>query len=883
MSWFKVKNFVRFYLIAFFASFFFLCFTFLAFWEVYERVNERNENLFRFRAGNAKAAIEKRIYDYIQILKGSQGLFAASDSVNHQEYKNYIDNLEVDVNYPGILGIGFAPYIENEELEPFERKVRKEKYADFNVWPDGKRLFYTPILFLEPLNFRNSRAIGFDMFSDSVRREAMEKAMDTGKPALTGIVKLVQETNVGVQNGFLLYLPVYDKSTKVPETTEERRASLTGFTYSPFRVNDLMNGILGRQYQELDIEIYDGSQINENTLLFDRYPERSYGSEERLSTLYSIQLGGRTWQIFLSAGPDFGYETSFPWFILAGGMVVSILIFMIMYSVANFRKSNYLNQLITDNATPALLILDSKGYCTFANPAAEVLTGYTYGEMHNHLLHNLFHSKKPDGRVYPINDCPIVRALQTKNSLFKHEDVFVKKSGEFFDVSLNTQPIYESGKVVAHLMEVRDITQEKKAEAAAKEKNRNLQTLNHIGKNLSAELDLKKLLQLVTDSCTELTGAEFGAFFYNQKNQMGEPVRLYTLSGENIDSFPDFLLPEKTAVFSTFLTGKQALRFADISKDPQFGNHNPFNKKPESRLPVKSFLSVPVILRSGEVSGALFFGHTQAGIFTVGSEEIVKGIASQAAVAIDNSQLFEAMNANNKELIRINNDLDNFVYTASHDLKAPVLNIEGLINALALVLKKNDPEKAEKIIQMMALSVTKFKDTIESLTEVSKINKNLDAEAEPLILSELLEDVKFSIQDMIKESGTIIEDHIQCQELIFSKPNMKSLLLNLLTNSIKYSSPDRPPVVKTGCTKEDGKFIITVSDNGLGIPENQLPKIFTMFRRYHSHVEGTGVGLYLVKRIAENYGGSVEVESVVDRGTTFTIKLPELQSGDFTR
>lgn len=841
-------------------------------------MQERNKNLFEFRSQTAVSAIEKRMHDYIQILKGAQGMYQVSDSISLQEWKNYVEKLEVDQNYPGIQGIGFASFFPEKKLKSFERRVRLTEYPDFKVWPEGDRPYYSSILFLEPLDFRNKRALGFDMMSDSVRRKAMERARDTGRPALSGMVKLVQEIEIGVQNGFLLYLPIYNKNVTEPLNVHERRAALAGFAYCPFRVNDLMQGVLGNRFNELDIEIYDGNELSESSLLFDKDTVRSYQSSSgALSQLTQIQVAGHSWQILTAALPGFGYETSFPWFILGGGILISGLIFMIMYSVANIQKSHYLNQLITDNASPSLFIIDKADYCTFMNPAAELLTGYTFEQIQEQKLHNILHRYHPDGAPYSAEECPIVHAFRTGGTLFKHEDVFFKKNGEPFYVSLNAQPIYEKGKVVAHLMEVRDISQEKEAEAALKEKNRNLETLNNVGKSLSAELELKKLLQLVTDSCTELTQAEFGAFFYNHENDHSDAFMLYTLSGADREAFSKFPLPRKTKVFAPTFGGKSIVRSNDITKDPRFGQNPPYKGMPQGHLPVKSYLAVPVVSRSGEAIGGLFFGHSKPAIFTNGAEEVVKGIAAQAAVAIDNSRLFETLNTKNTELVRINSDLDNFVYTASHDLKAPVLNIEGLILALNNALKQNDQDKIKKIIHMVELSVGKFKETISSLTDVSKINKNLDEELEKFDLRMLMADVKLMVQDMISETGAIIREELDCPELTFSKANMKSLLLNLVTNSIKYRSPSRNPEIEIYCKRVEGKVLLKVSDNGLGIPPNQLSKIFVMFKRYHSHVEGTGVGLYLVKRIAENYGGSVEVESEVDKGTTFTIELPDLE------
>ncbi len=877
MPWFKIVSFIRFYFLAFVTALFFLFFTLLTFYEVYERVEERNTRLFQYRVQTVTNSIEKRMLDYIQILKGVQAMYQVSDSVGRDEWKEYVKRLEVDVNYPGILGIGYSVILPEDSIPEFEKLVREKEYPQFRVWPEGQRGIYTSILFLEPLNERNKRAIGFDMFSDSVRREAMVKARDTGNPALSGMVKLVQETSTGVQNGFLLYLPLYKDPHQILLTEAAKRKNITGFVYSPFRVNDLMEGVFGSRFQDIGIEIYDGTVANTETLLYDKDTIISIENPQSvLRSLSSLEIAGHHWLVYIEAHQGFGSEVNFPWFILGGGAVISILLFIIMYSVANIRRSTYMTRLITDNATPALLIVDNNGYCTFMNPAAEFITGYSFEESGNKSFHKLIHHSHPDGSLYLPEECPISNALLSNTSLYNHEDVFFRKNGNSFYGSINTQPILENGTVVAHLIEMRDISMEKQAELSLKETNRNLTALNKIGRSLSAELDLKRLIQLVTDSCTELCGAETGAFFYNYADSNGNEYKLYALSGPESENLNDFPLAGKEKIFDSTFKGNLIIRSEDITRDPVFKNIKPDPSTTERKYHIKSYLAVPVISRSGNVIGALVFGHSKPNSFSINSENVIKGIAAQAAIAIDNSRLFEDLNSKNTELIRINSDLDNFVYTASHDLKAPMLNIEGLVYALQKAIVTGNSERINQIIEMIQLSVQRFKETIQALTEVSKVNKNLDEEVEKVNLAELLEEIKLSINDMIESTGAEIEENLACSQVHFSKINMKSILLNLLTNSIKYRRPSVNPLVKITCSRQEGNILIKVSDNGLGIPENQLSKVFVMFKRYHSHVEGTGVGLYLVKRIIDNYGGTLQVKSEVDKGTTFTILLPDL-------
>jgi len=169
------------------------------------------------------------------------------------------------------------------------------------------------------------------------------------------------------------------------------------------------------------------------------------------------------------------------------------------------------------------------------------------------------------------------------------------------------------------------------------------ETLNRIGRTLASELDLERLLQAVTDAATEVSGAQFGAFFYNRTNEAGESYMLYTLSGVPRDAFAKFPMPRNTAVFAPTFSGEAIVRSDDITRDPRYGRNAPRRGMPEGHLPVKSYLAVPVMARSGEVHGGLFFGHAKAGVFTERAERLVAGIAAQAAIAIDNARLYRSL------------------------------------------------------------------------------------------------------------------------------------------------------------------------------------------------------------------------------------------------
>lgn len=203
-------------------------------------------------------------------MRGGIGLFRSSQEVSRAEWKAYVESLRIDKGFPGIQGIGFPLGVKPEDKDEHIRKIQNEGFPDYKIKPDGEREEYTAIIYLEPFTERNRQAFGYDMFSQSTRREAMKMARDSGETSISGRVTLVQEMDEDVQNGFLIYLPLYEKETPL-ETVVQRRLALKGFVYSPFRVNNLMKGILGANTTDIGFQLYDGDEIDESTLMYDSY------------------------------------------------------------------------------------------------------------------------------------------------------------------------------------------------------------------------------------------------------------------------------------------------------------------------------------------------------------------------------------------------------------------------------------------------------------------------------------------------------------------------------------------------------------------------------------------------------------------------------------
>jgi diguanylate cyclase (GGDEF)-like protein/PAS domain S-box-containing protein len=296
---------------------------------------ERARDRFSHRADAARNLLLSRMQAHEQVLRGAAALFAASDHVSRAEWRAYIAALALDKSLPGIQGTGFASMIRADQLAEHVAEVRGEGFADYAIHPAGVRDAYSSILYLEPFAGRNLRAFGYDMYSEPVRREAMARARDTGLPALSGKVTLVQESGPEVQAGFLIYLPIYAHGIE-PQTVDARRAALLGFVYSPFRAHDIMHSIFSDGLHDADLELFDGAPTAD-TLLFAS-AQRS--ASARFSVDHPIEIAGRTWLARFSSTPAFEQDqlSAEPGLILFGGSALSVMLFTLMHINGHHRR-----------------------------------------------------------------------------------------------------------------------------------------------------------------------------------------------------------------------------------------------------------------------------------------------------------------------------------------------------------------------------------------------------------------------------------------------------------------------------------------------------------------------------------------------------------------
>lgn len=446
---------------------------------------------FENRASEVTTAVLKRLHGYEHVLRGGVGLFAASEIVSRTEWRDYVASLSIQEHYPGIQGIGFAVHIPAARLNEHLRAIRAEGFPNYTISPPGARAEYTPIIYLEPFDWRNQRAFGFDMFSEATRRTAMERARDTGGTAISSKVTLVQEVGREVQAGMLMYLPFY-KNGAPRSTLAERRANLVGYVYSPFRLNDFMSGILEKRGRgaepDVDIEIYDGKVRAIDSLLYDDDGiPHALGTPPpgRLTLTRPIDLYGHTWTLYFTTRPAFhnAFDQNKPTLILLFGTLLSVMLSWLIWVFATQRQRAlaWANQMaaeiaernraeaalkarqeelqlaamVYENSSEAMTVTDRDGNIVSVNPAFTKVTGYTLDEA------SLLSSGRHGDDFFQAMWGQIHATGHWQGEIWNR-----RKNGEVYLEWLTINTIYNAdGSVHRHVSLFSDITQKKESEA----------------------------------------------------------------------------------------------------------------------------------------------------------------------------------------------------------------------------------------------------------------------------------------------------------------------------------------------------------------------------------------------------------------------------------
>jgi PAS domain S-box-containing protein len=517
---------------------------------------------------------------------------------------------------------------------------------------------------------------------------------------------------------------------------------------------------------------------------------------------------------------------------------------------------------IIDSSEDAIISKDLNGIITSWNKSAERMFGYKEDEVigkHVSLLIPLDRRSEED---------MIISNLRAGNRIEHYQTVRLTKHGRELHISLTVSPIKNSKGIIVGASKIaRDITRQKEDEEAIRKYTQQLEWLNSTGKAIAGEMDVENILQKVTDATTKLSGAAFGAFFYNKLDAKGETYMLYALSGAPREAFDKFGMPRNTEVFKMTFNGEGVLRSDNITKDPRYGKNAPHSGMPAGHLPVVSYMAIPVVLPSGIVIGGLFFGHPKEGVFREEHETLVTTIASQAATALEKAKLYE-------EVKLLNTKKDEFFGFASHELKTPLTTISGYLQ-----LTEKEPSLAISLLPKIRKQVNRLTAIISDFLDVSKVQAgklgfNFTKTSLSGVIKESVETVK-QLSDKHTISYEIPKEDIT---VMADSQKLSQVLINVLTNAIKYS-PAHSSVSLIAIRLAD-EIKISIQDNGIGIAARDMDKIFSRFYRVpgsSAKIEGMGIGLYISKEIIEGHHGRIWAESEGGKGSTFHIEFPIAQ------
>jgi len=297
---------------------------------------------FERRTETAEAAVRARMASYEQVLRSAAALVASDTNVSRREWRDFIGHLGLDERFPGIQAVGYAERVKPQDLARHTRRVHADGPSDYEVRPAGERADFFPIVFNEPSNERNAKVLGFDMYSEPVRRAAMDRARDSADTAISGKLVLAGEAFRGAapaQPGFVMYVPVFRREARALSPAA-RDLALDGYVFSPFRAHDMMRGVLDAgMLRVLDMQVFDDGEPSSATMLLDTRVLRGASVENAPMFNRSVrfQMPGRAWTLQFVSRPEFdaALAADRPWTVAAAGSFAALVLFLLTVSLVS--------------------------------------------------------------------------------------------------------------------------------------------------------------------------------------------------------------------------------------------------------------------------------------------------------------------------------------------------------------------------------------------------------------------------------------------------------------------------------------------------------------------------------------------------------------------
>jgi PAS domain S-box-containing protein len=815
-----------------------------------ERDSSRFESLVRLTHDRISAHLDSDI----TLLRGAAGLFAASSDVTAEEFNIYVERLDLARHDPGVLGIGFSERIPSGQQEAWLARRREQGQPAFQLWPAAPREEYHAIIHLEPPSPSNRVALGYNMFTDAVRREAMERAWRTGAPALSGKVLLSREDGATEQAGFLLYVPVY-QGGKVPGTEEERLRKLQGFVFSSFQAVHLFHGIFHPEPQtRISFLVFDGTEPRPEHLLYDSaLGEEEHPGTPAFSSSLPLEVAGQRWTLVFFSRPSLEQTLLAPWApaVAAVGLLFSLMVSVIAWTQVSARQRaesseaertrllareraahaeaeaqrTYLHDLFM-HAPAAIAILEGpRMVFEFANDAYRKALGY------RPLNGRPFHEAVPDVPPELLENFESV--YRTGEPRFGQEVRILitydqgQPEERFWNIVWQPRRT-PTGAVTGVLQFAFEVTEQVRA-------RRQVETSREEARRSAAQL------RTITDALPALVAyvdTEERYLFANQTYERWFGIKPEQIVGQTAESLVGA---------QSYEQAKEHIRRALAGETVRYEFELALKEGPT--LYVQSNY-IPDRDEQGRVRGFVALAHD----FTE---------RKKAEEAVRNA-------------VRLR---DEFLSVASHELKTPLTPLSLKLQTLAREVDAQPGSpfvlKVRAHVEAGRRQIKRLADLIGDLLDVSRITSGqLKLRWEPVDFAAVTREVITRLEPEATRAECSLTVEAPGQVVVSSdRMRLEQVLENLMTNAIKYGA-GKP--IHVQLVEQPSRVVLIVRDQGIGIaPENQA-RIFERFERAVSerNYGGLGLGLYITRTIVEALGGTIRVESQPAQGAVFTVELP---------
>ena len=819
-----------------------------------QHARQNAEERFLYRAEKQQTLLGEHMQRYQQVLRAGRGMFDASDSVSRAEWHRFVVANDLAGKLPGMLGLGYTVMLRPGERAAHEAAVRAEGFPDYAITPSGERDPLSSIVFLEPFSDRNLRAFGYDMYSDPVRREAMERARDSGEQALSGKVVLVQETDVDVQPGFMIYEPVYRRGMPL-NTVDERRAALRGFVYAPFRAGDLMRRLFRVPATEIEVELFDGQPAPGNLL----FSSESAPRVARQVVDREVVVGGHRWTARFRSSREFEEltESNQPWLILAGGLSLSLLFLVMIF--LNIRYQKYMRQAtakveqslekfrtLVENSLAVVYRCEverpwrvryvSHGIEAISGIAEERFLAGEYG------LADLVDPDEVDLVVAAVERALVTRTPYEVTYRLKFAGDGTQWLNERGRAHYDAQgrPLWLDGIIL-------DVTEQKRAEERLRAASLYARSLLESSLDplvtISAEgkvTDVNAAAEKVTGRTrAQLIGSDFSDYFTEPDKARAGYLQVFEKG---------FVTDYPLAIRSPGGELIEVLYNASVYRD-----------------------------ESGEIAGVFAAARDVSKLRKTARELDHYREHLEELVVQRTEELTQA-----KEAAEVANVAKSaFLSNMSHELRTPLNSVIGF----AHILLANTPTPRQRdYLRKILHSSQSLLALLSDVLDFSALEANrMSLEKREFALEgELLAAIRpFDGEVRRKQLEVLVDVAADVPPVLIGDAlRLRQVLQHLYGNAVKFTEHGEIVICVRGERRAPDELLlsVTVRDTGIGVPEEQKHKLFGRFiqsdgsstRQYG----GTGLGLVLARKLIEKMGGELGFESEAGRGSSFWFRLP---------